>query len=191
MAKKSKKKSKKPGWIDWAKCQAKWIILDDLAEGFVSLDAKEDPAESVWEYYRDLPEFSGPPVVFEQFKERLRDHRKQVLKCYKRSKREMEALAHDRALPGHERTDVNKRGELVFDLHPAKLLLWQDVLEEKHKGMFPSEFQATRFEYMLFDSELFKGRIYQEERRLKWMNFMARERKRKRNQLEEEQEPTI
>jgi hypothetical protein len=48
----------------------------------------------------------------------------------------------------------------VFDLHPAKLLLCEDVKSGEHGWMTPRDFQATRLEYMVFKLYKFKDRIY-------------------------------
>jgi hypothetical protein len=48
----------------------------------------------------------------------------------------------------HTRQDRNNRGELVFDLHPAKLLLREDGKSGEREGMAPSALQATRPEYI-------------------------------------------
>ena len=65
----------------------------------------------------------------------------------------------------------NSKGELVFDLHPAKLLLRKDVAERKHLMMKPMELQETRPEYLLFDCCKFKERIHQEVRQVKFINW--------------------
>jgi hypothetical protein len=62
----------------------------------------------------------------------------------------------------------NHRGEPVFDLSPAKLLLHRDVAERKHLIMPPTELQQSRIiEYGPFGKREFKHRIYQAVRREK------------------------
>jgi hypothetical protein len=51
----------------------------------------------------------------------------------------------------------------VFDLHPAKLLLHEDIKAGVHAEMKPSHFQGTRPEYEEFDRDIFWQRMYQEE----------------------------
>jgi len=46
--------------------------------------------------------------------------------------------------------------------------------------MTPSELQRTRIEYMAFDSEKFKYRIYQESRRQKFLFFLEQKREKLR-----------
>jgi hypothetical protein len=67
------------------------------------------------------------------------------------------------------RQDRNNSGEPVFDLHPAKLLLREDVKRGENEQMTRSDFQATRPGYMLFKPDKFKERIYQEVKRKKYL----------------------
>ena len=63
-------------------------------------------------------------------------------------------MLHDRTIfPRRERDEED--GILIFDLHPAKLLLRDDVLANKHKEMKPVQLQRSRPEYMHFDKDYF------------------------------------
>ena len=151
-----KQKPKKPKWRG---SEAKNIVLDDLLKGVLPVDANILSAEDAWELtYKCMYEFKDVP--FQQFKDRLRDHRKQMKSGLQRSNIEEEALQHDRKL--YPRQLKNSKGELVFDLHPAKLLLRKDVAERKHLMMKPMELQETRPECLLFDHHKFEESIYQE-----------------------------
>ena len=145
-----------------------------MLKGVLPVDAKELSAEDAWELsYKNMVEFKDVP--FEQFKDRLRDHRRQMKNGLQCNNIEEEALQHDRKL--YPRQLKNSKGELVFDLHPAKLLLRKDVAERKHLMMKPMELQETRPEYLLFDRRKFKERIYQEVRRVKFINWLEISRK--------------
>jgi hypothetical protein len=115
-------------------------------------------------------------VVFSQFEARLKDHRKQVGGEIARSERESEALMHDRRL--FPRQMENCRGEPVFDLSAAKMLLRGDVEAGKHLTMTPLQLQQTRTEYRPFSASIFKHRIYQEVRRNKFINYLEQRRAR-------------
>jgi hypothetical protein len=69
----------------------------------------------------------------------------------------MEEILYEQDKLMHIRQDHNNRGELVFDLHPAKLLLGEDVKSGENKQITPSDFQATRPEYLLFKPAKFKA----------------------------------
>ena len=159
----------KPRTFKWRGSEAKNIVLDDLLKGVLPVDANILSAEDAWELtYKYMYEFKDVP--FQQFKDRLRDHRKQMKSGLQRSNIEEEALQHDRKL--YPRQLKNSKGELVFDLHPAKLLLRKDVAERKHLVMKPMELQETRPECRLFDHCKFKERIYQEVRQVKFINWL-------------------
>jgi hypothetical protein len=161
--------SAREGWIVWQKSQAREILLDDLQSGLLPVNADELSAEEAWDLvYQHMAEFV--PVVFSQFKERLRDHRRQVGKNMIRAASESEALVHDRRL--FPRSTENQRSEPVFDLSPAKLLLRADVEEGKHNRMTPTELKNSRIEYHIFNANKFKHRIYQEVRRQKFINYL-------------------
>jgi hypothetical protein len=85
-------------------------------------------------------------VAFKQFKERLRDHRKQVSENQIRAAKELDALEHGRGL--FPRQTVNQQGKLVFNLHPAKLLLCamlkQEITSERLHRSYSSQTYPTR-----------------------------------------------
>lgn len=164
-------------WIDWRYCEARTVLLLDLEREVLPIDATLLSAEDAWEHcYSHMPEFNSVP--FTQFKARLKDHRQQVGARISRSAIEADALVHDRIL--FPRNEKNARGELVFDLHPAKNLLRADIDEGKHNELTPSQLQKTRPEYMLFAANKFKHRIYQEIRRTKFVNYLELEREKKK-----------
>jgi len=113
-------------------------------------------------------------VEFSQFKARLRDHRKQVKGDLGRAQEEEELLISDRKI--FPRRYINTRGEPVFDLHPAKDLLRQDVAEKKHRVLTPQELWRSRMEYQDFDKSIFRNRIYQAVRREKFLNYLQQQR---------------
>lgn len=143
--------------------------MHDLQEGILSLDENALSAEEAWDTcYKRIGEFAS--VAFSQFKARLKDHRSQVIALVNQSDLEARALTHDRQL--YPRQTHNDRGEPVFDLSVAKLLLRKDVIANRHVTMKPYEFQNTRPEYMHFKPSIFKHRIYQEVRRKKYLYYL-------------------
>jgi hypothetical protein len=57
----------------------KHIIMNDLETGVLPIDAEEMSAEEAWTIcYRHMAESVRAGVDFNQFKERLQDHRKQA-----------------------------------------------------------------------------------------------------------------
>jgi hypothetical protein len=159
-----------PGWINWRNCEAKEIILFDLRSGVLPLTEQELSTAAAWEIYRHLPAFAGPPIVYSQFAERLADHCAQIRDRVERAQWDAAAMEFDRLhhpYPAH-----NGRGEPNFHLSPAGRLLRQDVQANRHRGYFPSEFQTTRPEYMVFTKKKFKQLLYQAIRHKKYLNFL-------------------
>jgi hypothetical protein len=168
-----KRKSNKPGWIDWVNSDARTMLLKDLIDGVLPIEVTELLAEDAWnEIYSSTFEFAE--VCFPQFKACLSDHRKQIGKKHIKTAAEFQAFTHDRILFPQQLK--NKRGELVFDLHPAKQLLCADVLAGKHKQMTPGELQRTQLAYMQFEKTIFKLRVHQEVRRSKFINWLEKRR---------------
>jgi hypothetical protein len=179
-------RSEKPGWIDWVNSAAREIILEDLEPGGFLHDKNDLEASKVWEFYKKLPEFKGPPVVFSQFELRLKDHRKQATIRHMASKREEIMMQNDRKL--YPEQLHNHNGELIFARHPANKCLQEDVKAKKHMNMTPSQIHSSRSEYKVFDLKMFNRRINQEIRRAKFINYLEWKRTKKRRKFKEKEE---
>ena len=167
-----KNKAKKSDWIMWRGSKARALLLEAVVKGEIPVDHNEMSAEQAFNLFKDKPEFEG--VVFSQFKERLSDHRHQVKNGRKRSAEEEKCLAHDRTL--FPRKLVNSRGELVFDLHPAKMILREMVEEGVNRRKTPREMWLSRPEFQAFKLKIFGKRIRQEVRRKKYCNMVDKKR---------------
>ena len=158
---------KREDFIDWQTSEAKEIILEALKMGAPTRWEWAVDQEA-WNHYRFMPALVGPPtVVFDQFKARLKDHRKQYKKFTAQMEEEELGFAYDREFC-FPRQSHNQHGEPVFDMSPAKSLLQEDVRKNLHKMMSPALLQKSRPEYMPFSSRKFKEWIYQEEKTQKW-----------------------
>lgn len=159
---------KNPLWIQWRTSPARAIIMEDLEPGGILHQRENISAADVWEFYKSFPQFEK--VVWSQFEERFKDHRKQASKRLHQSTQEELDFARDREL--HPRQSHNHRGEPVFDLSPAQALLREDVKNKVHTRMQPSELQASREEYKAFKPAKFRQRIYQEVRYQKYIYYL-------------------
>ena len=166
---KKEKEKEKEKFVDWRKCEGRAILIEDLEPGGLLYNMNMVPADHLFKIYKRLPEFKGVP--FQQFKARLQDHRRQADYANERARSDERALIYDRRL--YPRQQHNNKGGLVFDLHPAKLLLRQDVKNGVHLRLKPSELQRTRPAYRDFKPAIFKHRIYQEARRQRFFNYLA------------------
>ena len=161
-------RSKDPKFIKWEKSKAKGILLRDLEPGGALVGMEDIPMQTIYEYYHQFPEFEK--VCFQQFKDRLTDYFKAAERDRHLALRDARVLWHDRKRqPAQTR---NERGELVFDQHRAKKLLRKDVKNGVHLTMTPSQLRLTRPEYQEFKKKIFKGRVYQEVRRQKFLHHL-------------------
>ena len=114
-----------------------------------------------------LEEFQSVP--YEQFRDRLRSHRYQLQRVLNKATSDEVDLIHDRKL--YPRKMVNSKNQLVFDLSPAKQYLRDDIANNRHKTMTASAFHRSRSVYRLFEPKIFYGRVAQEIRRKKCVNY--------------------
>ena len=159
------------GWVKWRSCVSREILMADLEPGGILDGSNHLEAEEVWEFYKTVPVFMSEEIVFSQFKARLKDHRTQAKHSKEMAERDEKAVAHDRTI--HPRQLIDSNGKVMFDLHPAKLQLREDVKNGLHNQMTPSQLQNSRMEvFGVFEPEKFRHRIYQEVRRTKWIHYL-------------------
>ena len=155
--------------VDWATSAAKVVIMSDLKDKVLPAHASVMSAKEAWEkVYMHLVEFHG--VDYEQFRENLNNHRRAYRKKREQVAWAKNAIAHDLEL--HPRKSHNHCGELVFAFSEAKKKLKKDVERRKHKTMKPIDLRNTRPEYKVFTLDKFRQRIYQQERREKFENYL-------------------
>ena len=176
--------SNKPDWIDWAYSAAREIVLEDLLPGEYLFGKNDMSASAAWNNYRDMAEFKGPTVVFDQFEARLNDDQKHANKRLEISRNEKKMMQHDRNI--YPEQHQNHRGELVFSRHPAQKHLRADIKASRHKSMTPMQLHASRPEYQEFKLGVFKQRINQEIRRQKFVCYLEDKQFEKRRQYSEE-----
>ena len=166
---------KNTDWVKWRNHPAREIILQDLNYGGWLYDELKQVEELNLALVFAIYNHKDPEIFheldFSQFKARMEDYTKKNKERRDHSKLEHAWMLHDRQL--YPRQLKNCRDELVFDLNPAKLLLRKDIAAGVHAEMTPSQFQGTRAEYQEFDRDIFRQRIYQEERYQKYLNFLG------------------
>ena len=172
--------SKNPLYIDWLKSEARYILLDDLEHEILSLDEKEVPVELAWGVYREHPAFKDI-VCYDQFAKQLAAHRGQVKRRKDAMVEQLKAFQHDREL--HKEATYNNRGEPVFALLPAKLLLRDDVTNKRHVGRTPTQLWLSRPEYQVVTRDKFAERIRQEIRYQKFVYYLNERREEKEKKI--------
>lgn len=71
-------------------------------------------------------------------------------------------------------------GTLLWDCHPAKLILREDVAAKKNQQMTPRQLQASNDEYKKLELKEFRPHIYQENRRRRFLNHLNNRREEKK-----------
>lgn len=174
---------RRKGWVDWKKTKAKKIIMEDLENEVLPSSEEEMSAVECWKIYKQYPEFKG--IKFDQFEARLADHREAVDKSKNESFYDEESFRRDRMIrPVKTR---NQRGELKFHLSPAYKILLDDVKSNKHKRLTPLCLWYSNTEYQRFDKDKFRQRIYQMERKVKFVFMLELKRTEKKKKFKNAQ----
>ena len=172
---------KDPAWIPWLHCSTKLQIIEDLVNGDVP---STWTAKQAWETrYRDLDVVKEEKVVFSQFEKRWPEHIKQVGPKKKQSIRELKAFRKHQRL--HPSVMHKLDGKPHFDKHPAKQKLREDVEEDAHKEMAPSDLRETDDDYKAFAPKDFRSKIYQTVRAVKFNTYLNDDRNKKEKDRKE------
>ena len=175
------KKKTREGWVDWKNHPARDILMEDLLPDAWLYGQDTEDAKDVYKIYqRRQKEFKDVP--FDKFAARYKDSLQQAKKWKDRAAKEQDFLNHDRLL--HPRQSHNHRGEPVFDMDTtAKKQLSRDIKNKLHKQMTPMELWEGREVYRKYKLSKFRPRIYQEIRRLKFINYLEYKRTEKRKEF--------
>jgi hypothetical protein len=107
-----------------------------------------------------------------KFPARLRATRKKVKQLLQQAASDSDALDHDMIL--YPERVTNYWGEPRWDGSKAQNLLCDDIAEKKHEAITPFTFFNQHIEYQDFLLDVFRGHIYQEERRQKFLKQYKR-----------------
>ena len=154
--------------FEWAKSEAKDILLADFEPGGLFFEAEDMKAAFAWNIYKDLPEFAE--VSLPQFRSRYNEYRRNAQHQQYKAKIEEQCLIHDRKL--HKQPTHDKFGRPLFGFHPAQQLLRTDVRAGAHLIMTTHALYRMRPEYMMFELSVFRHRVYQEIRREKFITYL-------------------
>jgi len=186
--KKKRERDAKAKWVDWINHAAREILMEDLERGGWLYDLDEE-ARVVFDIYKQKQE-EFADIPFDQFALRYNEATKKAAKRRARSAQEEEWLERDRLL--HPRQSHNHRGEPVFDMDiEAKEQLRDDIKNKLHKQMEPMELWEHRPVYAKYKLDKFRPRIYQEIRRVKFLNWLEKQRTKKRKEYAKKKAETV
>jgi hypothetical protein len=176
-----KKIKTKDAWVSWKTHPAREIFNEDIEHKGWLYGKEDEDARDVYDIYRQKEKEAFREVPFDQFEEAFNRTMKKASKRRARSAQEEEWMKDDRML--HPRQSHNHRGEPVFDMdEEAKQQLREDIENRVHKGKNPYELHALRPVYQKYKLDKFRPRIYQEIRRVKFVNYLNHKRTEKRRE---------
>lgn len=160
--------------------------MEDLERDGWLFENKENltPKEIFDVYKEESMEFED--VVFDQFKSKYLAATANAVKRRKRSA--LEKKWFDDYRKKHPRRTHDYDGNLIFSAHPAQKLLNNDVKKKLDRKHSIARLWLSRKEYKAFEFSLFRRRVYQARRRVKFCNYLEDKRTEKRRKYMEERE---
>lgn len=173
----------KPKRIEWAKSAAKQFLKKCFREKVISTKYQEkQDEEQIWKDHCEghpgfaRMEFNG------DFTRRLAsvrdDYKKKLERC------EKDQQAHIIAKQNHPTPTYNSRGEPQWNGSVAQKLLKELIAKGEHTGKKPEDIREKKREFKVYSKQVFRDHIYQEQRLLKFNNYVDGLRKRKFDELQ-------
>ena len=181
-----KPKLKEPP-IDWAQSAAKQFLKRSFRDGTIPLnymtkDGGPGP-KHVWDNHcKDNPAFKHM-LYSSLFQSRLAGVKNDHFAKDKRADLDQKAFDNFRKL--HPRPMVDHNGIELWDGSEAQRLLKEDMANGKHKEGDPSDLWASKKEYQVYELQVFRDHIYQEQRLWKLQNFLVLEGKKKQKVIKD------
>lgn len=148
--------------VAWNKSEAKRLLEQDLASGIIPVNGGEMGSREV---YASRSEYAAFPI--DVFTRRLASLRSIARGQNARRASDTAALMHDLQL--HPQATHNSNGIPRWEGSDAERLLKDDITNGLHTQMTPLALYTTRAEYQLFTLDQFRGHIYQENKRRKFI----------------------
>ena len=169
-----------PKTIEWGKSAAKQMLKRIFREG--KIDPNNISADRVWDSHcKGQPAFARMKCD-DTFARRLKTVRDDYMK--KVDRRDKDLLAFQRAKQNHPTPALNSRGEPQWNGSEAQRLLKALVATGGHEGIAPKQLWQSSEEYQKYSLTSFRDHIYQEERLLKFRNYLEMLREKKRQGLQ-------
>lgn len=162
---KQKKKTHTHRWQDSA---GKKLLMQDLACGKIAVDGHRGDAAEI---YASRLEFGGTNAdELKKFPSRLRSARHQTKKGIQQAAHDSIALTHDRSI--YPVNPFNERNEPRWEGSNAEKLLNDEIKKCREQGITkkPKELYESEEAYRVFSPRVFRGHVYQEIKRQKFVN---------------------
>ena len=166
--------------VKWGKSAAKYFLKKCFKEKIIlpdSLDAKH-----IWENHcKGRPEFARMSYDG-TFERRLAAIRDDYIRKVQRCKDDL--MAFQIAKQNHPTPELNSRGEPQWNGSTAQKLLKELVARGGHQNVKPADLWQQEAEYQHYSLQTFRDHIYQEERLVKFNNYVRHLKKRKLDSLQ-------
>jgi hypothetical protein len=172
----------KPAVIMWAKSAAKQYIKKCFRSK--TIPANYEDAEKIWkEHCEKQPSFARMKYD-SAFVRRLKAARDDYLAKSARCEKDLEAFRV--AKKNHPTPEFNSRGEPQWNGSKAQQLLKEIVAKGEHLGDHtkPAKIWEATEAFQVYSLDMFRDHIYQEERLLKFQNYVESLKKRKFDELQ-------
>jgi hypothetical protein len=150
------KEKENPKKEKWAFSKAKHLLRDAIITGAVK---RGDDASAV---QQSNPEYAKWPL--KNFKTNMNNLLDAIALDYKRMSEDSIAYGNDLAIIMEYRRK-NPLAQIPWHKSEAKALLEKDMNDSKHIEMDPRELHASRPEYKAFSLHVFRGHIYQNQKK--------------------------
>ena len=166
--------------IVWGKSAAKQFLKKCFREKLVPADYHD--AEQVWKDHCEGTAAFARMQYDSAFVRRLGSVRDDYVKKVARCEKDLEAYLI--AKRNHPTPELNSRGEPQWNGSRAQELLKETVKNGEHNGVKPAVLRDSKEEYKVYSLQTFRDHIYQEERLLKFQNWLTHLKKRKYDELQ-------
>lgn len=166
--------------ILWSKSAAKQYLKKCFREEVISTEYKDE--EQIWKDHCEGHKGFARMAYNDAFIRRLGSVRDDFKKKKERSEKDLEA--YNIAKKNHPTPRLNSRGEPQWNGSAAQTLLKELIAQGKHRGKAPQTLWVEEAEFQVYSKQTFRDHIYQEERLLKFQNYVEGLRKRKFDELQ-------
>lgn len=168
--------------IEWGKSAAKQYLKKCFRDGTISSSYLSSDAEQIWKAHCQTHPAFARMQYDDSFIRRLKYVRDDYLK--KVDRRDKDLAAYTAAKNNHPTPEFNHRGEPQWNGSAAQALLREMVANGSHVGVLPRKLWEQHLEFQVYGKKSFRDHIYQEQRLIKFNNYVEALRQKKIKELQ-------
>lgn len=166
--------------IRWSKSAAKQFLKKCFRQKIIPADYSD--SKEVWETHCKGEKAFARMQYDKTFQRRLESVRDDYLRKKKRCEDDLKAFQI--AKKNHPTPEFNCRGEPQWHGSPAQKLLKELVARGGHIGKKPADLWELNKEFKVYSKQTFRDHLYQEERLLKFNNYVEALKQKKFDELQ-------